>query len=533
MIRRFSSFAAMVGAFAASVAVWAAPTHRVVVVVWDGMRPDFISPETTPNLSRLAGNGVFFAHHHPVYLSSTEVNGTTLATGAWPAHSGVIANDDFRPAIDPQKVVAIQDPATVRKGDEVSSGHYLERRTVAEILHSHGLRTAIAGAKQVALLQDRSSRANSPGVSAVLYQGETLPGQIAPALVQSYGPLPKVSERDDKIARDEWTTRALTGELWKTEVPSYSLLWLSEPDCSQHATGPGSPQSLEAIKSSDNNLGLVLAELERRGLRETTDVFVVSDHGFSTISRKVDLAVELSKAGFQAKRVALGGLQRGEVMIVSEGGSSLFYVGGHDPEVIARLALFLQQQNWAGVVFSRVPLEGTFPLADVHIDSPAAPDLVLSLRWTRGKSATGVPGLQVSDLSPASKKVGNHASLSPYDLHNSLVAAGPDIRRGVTDTLPTANQDVAPTILWLLGFKDDASKMDGRVLSEALTVEAPPLRSLDLKRLTARRGIGGGMWTQYLQVAEVNGVRYFDEGNGAYSDQSTVPAKDNLRGAAN
>ena len=57
------------------------PAHRVLVVVFDGMRPDFISEETTPHLWRLASEGVFFAHHHPVYLSSTEVNGTAIATG--------------------------------------------------------------------------------------------------------------------------------------------------------------------------------------------------------------------------------------------------------------------------------------------------------------------------------------------------------------------------------------------------------------------------------------------------------------------
>src|SRR3954463_1575827 len=87
-----------------SVCVASAAERKVVVVVWDGMRPDFISPEITPNLSRLAAEGVFFAHHHPVYLTSTEVNGTALATGSWPANSGIIANVDFRPAIDPQNI---------------------------------------------------------------------------------------------------------------------------------------------------------------------------------------------------------------------------------------------------------------------------------------------------------------------------------------------------------------------------------------------------------------------------------------------
>src|SRR6266576_3950214 len=50
--------------------------EHIVVVVWDGMRPDFITPQYTPTLYQLAASGVFFKKHHPVYISTTEVNGT-------------------------------------------------------------------------------------------------------------------------------------------------------------------------------------------------------------------------------------------------------------------------------------------------------------------------------------------------------------------------------------------------------------------------------------------------------------------------
>ena len=490
--------------FSATLVAGAAERH-VVIVVWDGMRPDFVSTENTPNLVRLSEEGVSFSRHHPVFLSSTEVNGTALATGAYPSHSGIIANNDFRPAIDAQKVVEMQVPAVIRKGDELTGGHYLGRPTMAELLQAHGLTTVIAGSKQV-----------------VLAQGEITPHSRQAAMEQAVGPFPPATERDDKLARDAWTSRALRDFLWKDKVPALSLLWLAEPDSSQHVSGPGSAQSLEAIRSSDTQLGLVLEDLGRRGLRDSTDVIVVSDHAFSTIARRVDVAVELSLAGFTTKRAAPGGLQKGDVLVVSNGGSSLIFVGGHDAAVISRLMAHLQKQDWLGVVFSHTPADGAFSLAEAHIDSPDAPDLVISLRWTSGKSANGTPGLQVSDLGAKSNKVGNHASLSPYDMHNTLVAAGPDFRRGVTDTLPSANTDIAPTVLWLLGLKEEASKMDGRVLAEALTVPAPALQSYDLKRLGAQRELPEGVWMQYLQVTEVNGVRYLDEGNGSFAPKAAA-----------
>ena len=510
------SIALIISSLGARVAEGTTPARRVVVVVFDGMRPDFVTAENTPNLWRLAGQGVFFAHHHPVYLSSTEVNGTAMATGAYPAHSFVIANFDFRPRINAQSAIGIESPVAIRRGDEISGGRYLGEPTVAEILHARGWATAIAGSKQVALLHDRSLRPDEPGVSPILYEGATLPALLEQEIRRTQGDFPPIAADLDKRARDAWTTRALVGTLWKREVPPFSLLWLAEPDFSQHATAPGSAQSLAAIRSSDDNLGLVLAELDRRGLREATDILVVSDHGFSTIAWKTDLAVKLSTAGFRAKRAALGGLRRGDVLVVGNGGSSLLYVGGHDPDVCRRLTAFLQVQDWAGVVFSRDPLDGTFPLAAAHIDSPEAPDLVISLHWTRGRSANGTPGLQTADLSPSSKTVGSHASLSPYDMHNTLVAAGPDFRRGVTDSLPSGNTDLAPTILWILGFRAEASKMDGRVLGEALAVAGPPVYSPETRRLTARHETAGGTWNQYLQVSEVNGVQYLDEGNGEF-----------------
>jgi predicted AlkP superfamily pyrophosphatase or phosphodiesterase len=520
LLARCVSCAALLGALPHGLRAQEAQPHHVVVVVFDGMRPDFVTERTTPNLWRLAQEGVFFAHHHPVYLSATEVNGTAIATGGYPSHSTVVANVDFRPSIDSQLPISIEAPANVRRGDDVSSGRYIALPTVAELLQAHGLKTAIAGSKQVALLHDRRPRANIPGVSPVLFEGTALPSELQTEVVGSLGAFPPVAPDQDKIARDAWTTQAILGTFWKGNLPSYTLLWLSEPDFSQHATGPGSEQSLAAIKGSDEDLGRILSALDRRGLRATTDVFVVSDHGFSSVGEKVDVAAQLSLAGFQTGRAALGGLKPGSVLAVSNGGSTLLYVGRHDPSVCRRLAAYLQRQDWSGVVFSREPEEGTFPLSEAHIDSPEAPDLVLSLHWTGDHSANGTQGMLTVDMSPTGKKAGMHASLSAFDMHNTLVASGPDFKRGVDDTLPTGNTDVAPTILWILGLKDEAGRMDGRVLTEALSGAGPALQHSEVKRLEASRSAPEGLWRQYLQVSEVNGVRYLDEGNGSFTAAS-------------
>jgi arylsulfatase A-like enzyme len=497
-------------------ALSAGKAEHVVVVVWDGMRPDFISKEHTPALYQLAQDGVMFQKHHAVYPSSTEVNGAAIATGAYPQHSGIIANREYRPAIDSQRFIDTQDNDAIRKGDEISHGHYLLCQTIAETLQAAGLKTVIAGTKPVALLQDRRARPDDDNAGITLFEGKVLPASWQPSLDNWLGGFPGDESPKSLLPnekRDEWTTRALIGTLWSNSVPVFSLLWLSEPDYSQHPSAPGAPKSLAALESCDRKLAEVLAELERRKLRDKTDVFVVSDHGFSTIERGVDICAALQKAGFPAQRSFTNPPQSGQILVNGLGGSVLFYVIGHDSTTARRLVEFLQKQDFTGVIFTRKRAPGTFTLDDVKLRSPEAPDVVLSFRWSADKSKLGAPGLLTVD-GALSSKGGAHTSLSQFDMHNILVGAGPDLKRGFTDSLPTGNTDLTPTIFWLLGVKSK-EPMDGRVLSEALVIKAPKVGKPVTRRIKAKCVEENSTWSQYLQISSVNGTIYLDEGDGA------------------
>src|SRR5437868_7547849 len=124
------------------------------------MRPDFVTEQNCPTLYQLARGGVTFAHHHSVYPSATEVNGTAISTGAYPVHDRIIANHEYRPDIDPLKPVRTESPDALRRGDELTRGNYLGRRTLAEIVRRAGRKAVVAGAKPVALLADRGQRSS-------------------------------------------------------------------------------------------------------------------------------------------------------------------------------------------------------------------------------------------------------------------------------------------------------------------------------------------------------------------------------------
>lgn len=486
----------------------AGKAEHVVMVVWDGMRPDFVTESNTPALYQLAHDGVFFQNHHAVYLSSTEVNATAIATGSYPNRSGILGNREYRPNIDPLKRVDVQAIETVRKGDEVSDNHYLHLPTIAEILQRAGKRTAIAGTKPVAILFDRSETGRACTDCVDLFNYKTVPASAIDRLS-----LPAFTPQETpNTHQDQATTQALIGPMWDKEVPAFSVLWLSEPDYAQHSTGPGSDAALKAVKGSDDNLARVLKELTARGVRDKTDVFVVSDHGFSTISRVVSVTDTLNKAGFHAAHEFKQPPVDGDVMVIGNGGSSLLYIIGHDPKLVQQIVALLQQQDFTGVIFTRVPMQGTFTLDQVRINTPDAPDIAVSFRWTNDKNDVGVPGSDPTDGFFGARQ-GIHSSLSPFDMRNTLVVAGPDFRHGWIDELPSGNIDIAPTILQILGVPPPV-KMDGRVLTEAMEPLTSKLPPIEVDTLDASSVSSNTVWHQYLHVTDFAGTTYFDDGNG-------------------
>jgi len=485
--------------------------RHVVVVVWDGMRPDFVSQVNTPALWKLANDGVVFRNHHAVYPSATNVNGTAIATGAYPGDSGLIANHDYRPEIDNRKSLDVEIPAVVEKGDELSGGKYILIPTIAEIVQRAGGRTAIATAKTVGLLLDRQVDPGHAKNCVTLFAGQSRPRDALNPILHALGPFPPFGQITEG---DKWTTKAFTDFLWKDGVPAFSLLWLGDPDLTQHQSAPGARPALVAIKSSDENLAAVLSALDRQGAREATDVFVVSDHGFSTIERSVDLRKILNDAGFTAKTEFSDEPKPGDIMLVGNGGTVLFYVINHDAPVTRRLVEFLQQSDFAGVIFTKKSIEGTFALGQGKIDSPHAPDVVIAFRWNEKKNQFGVPGMIDADWQRGAGK-GTHATLSRFDMHNMLIGAGPDFRHGNVDDLPSGNVDLAPTIFRILGITPP-QPVDGRILSEAVANKDAVLLKPETRKIEATKDFPAGTWRQSLQISRVGSTEYLNEGNGRF-----------------
>jgi predicted AlkP superfamily pyrophosphatase or phosphodiesterase len=514
-MRQIISLLSFIVCASSSAIVPAKPEHHVVVVVWDGMRPDFVTEQNTPTLWNLAREGTTFRNHHAAYPSATMVNGTIMVTGVYPGKSGIIANHVYRPDIDPHHAIDVELSPVVKKGDELSGGKYIAAPTIAELVQRAGARSLIAAAKTVGLLLDRNANDVGANNSATLFAGKALPSTAIDPITEKVGSFPSA-----RLEQDSWTTKALINVLWKDGIPAFSLLWLGEPDLTEHETAPGAPAALTAIKSADENLATVLVALDERKARGTTDVFVVSDHGFSTIRRSINLKKILNESGFTAMTEFNGEPKPGDIMLAGNGGSVLFYIIGHDETITRRLVEFLQQSDFAGVIFTKQPMDGTFALEEANIQNDHAPDVVMAFRWEPSKNQFGVPGMIDADWQRAAGK-GTHATLSRFDMHNMLIAAGPDFKRAETNDLPSGNVDLAPTVLQILGLKPP-QKMDGRILSEAMTA-ATPSQKPETKTIEATKHFPAGTWRQSLQISRVGSTIYFDQGNGAFVANESAP----------
>ena len=155
------------------------------------------------------------------------------------------------------------------------------------------------------------------------------------------------------------------------------------------------------------------------------------------------------------------------LVIAANGGSDYLYNPAHDPALIARAVKFLQSREEYGAIFvdDHYSIPGTLPMSRVRLENSAGrnPDIMVSFNSNASATVQGFPG---TEYESAGNNRGMHGSFGVTDVHNTLVASGPNFRSGFQNSLPSGNVDVAPTVAAILGVA--LSQADGRVLNEAL-----------------------------------------------------------------
>jgi predicted AlkP superfamily pyrophosphatase or phosphodiesterase len=557
--------------------------QRVIIFVWDGMRPDAISEAETPHLAALAKRGTTFTDNHSSYPTFTMMNAAAFASGSFSGKSGFFGNSLYRPGapartaggddIDLNDPVFTEDYGILKQLDANQDGHLLIVGTLFQAAQKAGLTTAAVGKSGPAFMQDYKTG----GVT--LDEKGAFPLQFARELQAAHIPLPETApfayrnselklandngdptsqprsvlladnvtqNPDDRsgsppAASNSYLMSVFLDYILPNKHPDLSVIWLRNPDSTQHPYGVGSPNFHIALKAQDELLGKLEDKLAALGMDKTTDIIIVSDHGHSNVSgpldlfppRKVEngkmgnididhgysvsgdirLAHEMSMAGIRAydggdcmydpvmSGIKADGSQlhrdrangttcahhakafttpdyrlihpfmpREAFVIAANGGSDYLYQPDHDPDRIRKAVRFLQSHEEYGAIFVDErygDIPGTLPLSRVRLENPEGrnPDIVVGYSFDENAMIQGYPGIEFEGVSSYGSH-GMHGSFSPRDVHNTLVAAGPNFAEHFTDNLPSGNVDVAPTVAKILGI--EMPQADGRALLEAL-----------------------------------------------------------------
>jgi hypothetical protein len=463
--------------------------ERTCIMVWDGLRPDRVSPQVTPTLWQLANSGVWFERSYAVYPTLTRANSPAISTGCRPGRAGVPGNTICLPGADGALApYTTGDATTLQRLADADGQPILLVDTLADRVHRAGGRTVVVGSGSPGSAWLQHPRASDCG-DLVIAEGIPVMAPVLDQVRQRFGPLPTRA-----LPASAWTaafTRMITDWIIPEITPTLLVFWHTDPDHTQHALGLGAPETIQSLRDADAHLAAILDCYERLGLRSTTDVIVTSDHGGSSITRRARPADDL------------GALDRGSTT-VENGGSTFVY--GSQPGTIATI----RGLDYAGPIFTRDGREQTCPLSLVGLDGPRTPDIVFSFRWME-EAVDGVPGASVGT---DSKLAVDHGTLSPYDLHNTLVAQGPDFRVGWRNPAPAGNIDIAPTLTHLLGL-DPGTPFDGRVLAEALATSGPtPPEAPAWQSSTTSMPytVAGRDWQQHLWFEQIDGHRYLTGG---------------------
>ena len=392
----------------AVIAAQNAPARNAIIFIADGLRHGSVNPVDTPALYRVRTEGVYFANSHAVFPTQTMPNAAAIATGHYPGDTGQFANQIYLGyplftsgslGLRPGTVAPdVEDPFVLADINRQFGGNYIREASLIAFARSYGYNTAAIGKTGPALAQDVSEAAAMRGRMrepvTIILDGATGTPRAIPltaetlAVLKAAGlppaPPPRSQPtgtnavpgtREANVTHQQWfadaTTKGILPAFAKSSEPFVLAFWSGDPDLTQHAQGDSLNQlspgingetSKAAVQNADRSLKQILDYLDANPeLRDTTNVFVTSDHGFSTVSRRdVDAAGRATRS-YSATLRYLDAKGRQEV---NDG----FLPPGFLAIDLAReldLPLFDPEQQTSGGRYARVEPSGAPPTADV------------------------------------------------------------------------------------------------------------------------------------------------------------------------
>ncbi len=406
--------------------------RHVLVISVDGMASSwYMNPPpgpAIPNIRRLIAQGTFAEAVEGVYPTLTYPSHTTMVTGRMPAAHGIYTNLSSR-------------EAGRNPNDWFWFAKAIRMPTLWDEARKHHLTTAsvawpvTAGA---AINWDVPEiwNPNKAAAPEPFYVARFMNPLVTLEVALTLGLPRHDSEDDGNRAR-------IASEFLIRHHPSLTLVHLEALDLAEHDRGPGSARAIAALERDDVHIGELLAAVKQAGIESSTDVFVVSDHGFLPVQREVKANLLLAQAGLLTVD-SHGRVTGGKITtVVNEGSFFIYWPQGDDFAAQVESALKpLREQGLIHAEFDRQALVrmGADPEAQLAFDAADG-----------AKFVAEASGPLVNELRFPN---GDHGYLPTRPgLQSSFIACGPDIRAGA-DLHQIAITEIAPTLLEAMGIHD-------------------------------------------------------------------------------
>ena len=370
----------------------------LILISIDGFRWDYMDRYPTPNMDRIAATGTKAERLLPVFPTLTFPNHYSIATGLYPDHHGLVANDFPDPARDIWY--------SLKKRETVEDRRFYAGEPIWVTAETQGMVAA-----------------------SFFFVGTEAPVKgVYPTHWRSFNKKITGEDRVDQVLA--WLDVA------EQNRPHIYTLYFEDVDDYSHWRGPDSKENIEAISRVDGYIGRLLDGLENLPFADQVNIILLSDHGQGEY-------LEDQQPYLLADHVNL------DDTVIIEGGSYLFLHLDRDDPGRAEGIVATVNNSWK---HGHAYLPKDTP-AQWHIENnPRFPDVILmpdagyAVLSTEGKAGK--------------INAGDHgwAPENPA-MHGFFVACGPNITPGLS-LGPVNNVDVYPLMLSILGL-EAPEMMDG------------------------------------------------------------------------
>ncbi|MDO8683427.1 MAG: alkaline phosphatase family protein [Armatimonadota bacterium] len=447
------------------------PKYAVVIVV-DGMRPDYMTIASMPNLQKLIKRGSSYTDAWVGgVVNNTPPSHASIASGCFTRTHGIVAFTWKDPITGEERNPTMLQP--IMKGELAKIASENNAPSLGKLLKEHDPSAKIAAVGAHKFYAVGALAFNSADYS--IFIGETghkveqgMEGAADDTGVGSFvkGKSPPKETyrkiRAMKSAGDDWGMEAAVTVLNDLK-PQVMFINLPVTDGTGHAAaGILSPNIMRPVlENVDMLIGKLVEAYKKLGIYDETLFIVTADHG---------MMFDESPAPGNIVNKAMD--KYGVKIVTSTGNGPIWISDSSKSKDVAEYIMAAKPRAASGGYYkTKVDDKYVYkpvPTTEKTIDPKLAAtyEYLLSTVACANGPDIFLCSIEPTTTPPDIRKHGRHYQIAWGAQHIPMVFAGPGIKKGFVSKSPARIVDIAPTVLALMGVEPKG--MDGIVLADIL-----------------------------------------------------------------